>query len=94
MQQSFSTDVIKANIDEEMMKGGMDFQYKTSGVMGQFFMELPTEAGFPVTLQMGLSYAVKMAGSLSAGVEASIYKNTRGFMPPEMIRAKLHLNPQ
>lgn len=86
--------MIKANIDEEKMKGGMDFNYKTSGVMGQFFMELPTEAGFPVTLQMGLSYSAKIAGSLTAGVETSIYKNTRGYMPPAKVHAKLYLNPQ
>ena len=86
--------MVQANFDENKWMAGIGFDYKTSGVLGQFHMELPTEAGFPVTLQMGLSYSAKIAGSLTAGVETSIYKNTRGYMPPAKVHAKLYLNPQ
>lgn len=86
--------MVQANFDENKWMAGIGFDYKTSGVLGQFHMELPTEAGFPVNLQMGVTYTAKVNGTVTAGVESSVYKDVRGFMPPRKVKAGLFIDPQ
>jgi hypothetical protein len=52
--------LIKADFDEKKLAGGIAFNYKTAGTVDPFFMELPTEIGFPVTFQSGINYVVKV----------------------------------
>ncbi|KAK7105729.1 uncharacterized protein [Littorina saxatilis] len=94
LQNIVNLNIVEANFPEATLRGGLGFNYKTSGIMSQFFTELPTEAGFPVSLQMGVTYFSKAVGSLNAAVDTSVYKDTRAYMPPRMIKAGLYINPQ
>ena len=86
--------MVPATIDENKWMTGVGIDYATSGILMQFHMELPTEAGFPVNLHMGMNYAAKVKGTVTAGVETSAYKDTRGFMPPRKVKAGITLDPQ
>ncbi|KAK7112847.1 hypothetical protein V1264_012232 [Littorina saxatilis] len=94
LQNLVNLNIVEADINEKKMNAGIHFSQKTSGSVGQFHMELPTEAGFPVNLQFALSYSAKIKGSFTAGVDASVYRDTRGFRAPTHLKAGLYLNPQ
>ncbi|KAL8591031.1 hypothetical protein ACOMHN_002576 [Nucella lapillus] len=80
-------------MNENQIKAGVPFQFETSGIINQYHMELPTEVGFPVHLQMGLSYTAKINGTASAMVQPSIYKDLRNGMPPSKVEMEINAQP-
>ena len=85
--------LIKIDIDEKKLKIGHTFDYKMSGISENYHMELPTEAGFPVQLQMGVYYSVKVDGVVSAEVKPSLYSQNRGNNAPRTAQLDIKVNP-
>lgn len=85
---------IVMSFDEDALRAGHKVDYKRAGKMLQYFLDLPSEAGFPVKLQMGATYSLKVGGVVSAGVELSAFKDVRGSNPPSKVWGRVDLDPR
>ena len=60
------------------MKKGLQFDTKSTGILDQYFMELPTEAGIPLSLQLGVTYSANVKGAAKIAALPNMYKEERG----------------
>ncbi|XP_076460132.1 uncharacterized protein LOC143293109 [Babylonia areolata] len=85
---------IVADIKESRVKAGLPLSLESAGICHEFHMQMPTESGFPVSLQMGVTFSIKVNGSASAQVHSSVYRSVRNGLPPVKLEAHIALQPR
>ena len=88
------TEVTRVNINENSLESGIDFAWKNTTMVGQFFMELPTEAGFPVSLQAGVNVLTNIKGQIQASVDPSMFREVRDNEPTQDAFARIDVQPK
>ncbi|KAK7488511.1 hypothetical protein BaRGS_00020296 [Batillaria attramentaria] len=65
---------VSVKFDQHKWSAGKPFNYQTSGFAGHLHTALPTEAGLPVLINMGLAYSANVNGQVKAEVRPPLFE--------------------